>query len=74
MTWDVPQVPNYCSPKGAETLKEKIEDYWRERGYHVRVQILKAGFHMAARGSRCDIRSDLLNGIPPVRLSTMVRK
>ena len=67
-------VPNYCSPKGAEALKEKIEDYWRERGYHVRVQIMKAGFAMAARGSRYDIRSDLLNGIPPVRLSTMVRK
>ena len=67
-------VPNYCSPKGAEALKERIEEYWRERGYHVRVQIMKAGFAMAARGSRYDIRSDLLNGIPPVRLSTMVRK
>ncbi len=55
---------DYCTRAGALILKERIEAYWRERGKHVQITTHSAGFHMAIRSSRYDLRSDLINGCP----------
>jgi hypothetical protein len=60
---------DYCSPEGARRLKAKIEDYWRERGYEVEIQLVDAGFVPAMRSARVDVRSDMKNGMPRRRLA-----
>jgi hypothetical protein len=55
---------DYCSKEGAASLKEKIEAYWRERGYEVMVAMHNVGFHPAIRAARYDVRSDMVNGMP----------
>jgi len=55
---------DYCSKAGAEALKEKLEAYWRERGFEVMIVIRDAGFHPSIRAGRFDVRSDLVNGLP----------
>ena len=60
----IPHVANYCDRKGAEALKSKIEVYWALRGKRVQVWIEQKAFHAALRGSRFDVRSDLVNGLP----------
>jgi hypothetical protein len=58
---------DYCSRDGAQTLKDKIEAYWRERGHNVMVALHNVGFHPAIRAARFDVRSDMVNGMPRVR-------
>lgn len=53
-----------CTPEGARRLKERIEAYWRERGYEVNVDLVDAGFMPAMRSARTDVRSNLVNGLP----------
>mgnify|MGYP006921355420 CR=1 FL=1 len=53
------------SKSGAETLKLRIEAYWRERGHVVQVVLEEKLFNATVRGCRYDVRSNLLNGFPP---------
>jgi hypothetical protein len=55
---------DHCDHAGALRLKERIEAYWRERGASVTVQIVAAGYVVAMRSARFDVRSDMLNGLP----------
>jgi len=45
-------------------LKEKIEAYWRERGFEVCVNLIDGPFTPTLRENRVDLRSDLINGLP----------
>ena len=56
---------DFCSKEGALALKEKIEAYWRERGQNVMLSLHNVGFHAAIRAARYDVRSDMVNGMPP---------
>ncbi len=53
-----------CTPEGARRLKERIESYWNERGYNVSIDLVDAGFMPAMRSARCDVRSNMVNGLP----------
>lgn len=55
---------DFCTIDGARRLKERIEEYWRERGYTVDVKLIEAGFVPAMRSARMDVRSDMVNGFP----------
>ncbi len=55
---------DYCTMDGARRLKQRIEEYWRERGYEVNVDLVDAGFMPAMRSARTDVRSNLVNGLP----------
>ena len=60
---------DFCSAEGARRLKQRIEEYWRERGYTVDVKLVEAGFVAAMRSARTDVRSDMVNGLPTKRSS-----
>ena len=53
-----------CSRDGAARLKELIQEFWRKKGYDVRVQLVNEGFVPAMRSARTDLRSDMINGLP----------
>lgn len=55
---------DFCNADGARRLKQRIEDYWRERGYTVEIKLVEAGFVAAMRSARTDVRSDMVNGLP----------
>jgi hypothetical protein len=55
---------DFCNVDGARRLKQRIEEYWRERGYAVDVKLIEAGFVAAMRSARTDVRSDMVNGLP----------
>ncbi len=55
---------DYCTRDGADSLRRKIEAYWKERGSDVMVTLHNVGFHPAIRAARYEIRSDLVNGLP----------
>lgn len=54
----------YSTKKGAEVLKKRIEDFWKEQGYIVNVQIIQKEFNVKMRLARFELKSDLLNGRP----------
>jgi hypothetical protein len=57
--------PNdWCTIEGADRLKRRIVEYWSERGYNVDIKLVDAGFMPAMRSARCDLRSDMVNGMP----------
>jgi hypothetical protein len=58
---------DFCNADGARRLKQRIEEYWRERGFDVEVKLVDAGFMPAMRSARTDVRSDMLNGMPKRR-------
>ena len=58
---------DFCNVEGARRLKQRIEEYWRERGYNVDVKLVEAGFVAAMRSARTDVRSDMVNGFPSKR-------
>ena len=58
---------DFCNADGARRLKQRIEEYWRERGYTVEVKLVEAGFVAAMRSARTDVRSDMVNGFPTKR-------
>jgi|CXWL01.1.fsa_nt_gi hypothetical protein len=58
---------DFCNVDGARRLKQRIEEYWRERGYNVDVKLVEAGFIAAMRSARTDVRSDMVNGLPSRR-------
>lgn len=55
---------DFCNVDGARRLKQRIEEYWRERGFTVDVKLIEAGFVAAMRSARTDVRSDMVNGMP----------
>jgi hypothetical protein len=58
---------DFCNVEGARRLKQRIEEYWRERGFSVDVKLVEAGFVAAMRSARTDVRSDMVNGFPTKR-------
>ncbi len=58
---------DWCTNDGARKLKDKIEAYWRDRGYNVDIDLVDAGFVAAMRSGRTDVRSDMINGMPTKR-------
>jgi hypothetical protein len=58
---------DFCNVDGARRLKQRIEEYWRERGFNVEVKLVEAGFVAAMRSARTDVRSDMVNGFPTKR-------
>lgn len=61
---------DWCTNDGARKIKEKIEAYWRERGFNVDIDLVDAGFVAAMRSGRTDVRSDMVNGMPTKRESS----
>lgn len=55
---------DFCTNDGARRLKQRIEDYWKERGYNVDIKLIDAGFVAAMRSARTDVRSNMVNGLP----------
>lgn len=55
---------DWCDTEGAHRLREKIREYWAERGYEVDVDLVDAGFVAAMRSARTDLRSNMVNGMP----------
>lgn len=53
-----------CTNEGASRLKDKIEAYWKERGFDINVKLVNAEFVPSMRSARTDIRSNLVNGMP----------
>lgn len=65
---------DFCNVDGARRLKQRIEEYWRERGFNVDVKLIEAGFVAAMRSARTDVRSDMVNGLPTKRQEDDDRK
>lgn len=61
---------DFCTADGARRLKLKIQEYWRDRGYDVSVDLIEEGFVPAMRSGRTDVRSDMVNGLPRRRVSS----
>ncbi|MAI92118.1 hypothetical protein [Ponticaulis sp.] len=58
---------DWCTNDGARKLKDKIESYWRDRGYDVNINLVEGGFIAAMRSGRTDVRSNMVNGMPTRR-------
>ncbi len=56
---------DFCNQDGAQRLKAKIEEYWSTRGFDVNINLVDAGFVPAMRSARTDVRSNMVNGMPP---------
>ena len=50
--------------KGAAWVKQRIEEFWRSKGYDVEVTLISAGGNTSTMLARVDVRSDLVNGAP----------
>lgn len=55
---------DHCDKEGAIRLKRRIEEYWADRGFEVKVHLQDADFVSAMRSRRVDVRSDMVNGLP----------
>ncbi|MEO0467371.1 MAG: hypothetical protein AAF216_12590 [Pseudomonadota bacterium] len=55
---------DWCDNEGAQRLREKIREYWEDRGYDVDVDLVDSGFVAAMRSARTDLRSNMVNGMP----------
>ncbi|MGB3624603.1 MAG: hypothetical protein WA989_02175 [Henriciella sp.] len=60
---------DWCNNEGAKRLREKIREYWADRGYEVDVDLVDAGFVPAMRSARTDLRSNMVNGMPRRRIA-----
>jgi hypothetical protein len=47
-----------------KALKATIEEYWKKRGYEVRVEIEEGEFSLHHRFTVHGLRSDMVNGLP----------
>lgn len=63
---------DFCTPDGAKRLKMKIEEYWKNRGFDVNINLVDAGFVPAMRSARTDVRSNMVNGMPQDRAEKAV--
>lgn len=66
--WRVRLMKDWCNNDGARRLKDKIAEYWADRGYEVEVDLVDAGFVPAMRSARTDVRSNMVNGMPRRKL------
>ena len=55
----------WCSDPAASELRNKIEAYWRKRGFAIQTEAVDAEYVDTCRTARVDIRSNLINGLPP---------
>lgn len=55
---------DFCNVDGARRIKQRIEEYWKDKGYNVDVKLVEAPFVAAMRSARTDVRSDMVNGFP----------
>lgn len=61
----------WSEPEPARRLANSIQAYWRERGYAVTVTVSLCAIpstmkvNSRDRAPRADIRSNLVNGLPP---------
>jgi hypothetical protein len=62
--WRIEMANDFCDRDGAKRIKDRIEEYWRERGFDVEINLIEAGFMPAMRSARTDVRSDMVNGMP----------
>ncbi len=53
-----------CDHDGASRLANKIQDFWKKRGFDVSVEMSEEGFVSTMRSARTDVRSDMINGMP----------
>ena len=60
---------DWCNEDGAKRLKNKIEQYWSERGFEVNIDLVDACFIAAMRSARTDVRSNMVNGMPRRRIA-----
>jgi len=67
--WSKDMNGDFCDSEGARKLKAKIEEYWAQRGFEVSISLVEAGFVPAMRSARTDVRSNMVNGMPPRRKS-----
>lgn len=58
-----------CNKDGANRLAQRIEDFWRKRGFDVVVEMKDEGFVSTMRSARTDVRSDMVNGMPTRNLA-----
>jgi hypothetical protein len=59
---------DFCSKDGALKLAEMIQAYWSERGGVVETQLIERTFTQTMRSTRFDVRTDMLNGRPRLRV------
>lgn len=64
---------DWCNQDGANRLKQKIEEYWSDRGFDVNIDLVDAGFIAAMRSARTDVRSNMVNGMPRKKAVAMDR-
>lgn len=55
---------DFCNVDGARRIKQRIEEFWKDKGYNVDVKLVEAPFVAAMRSARTDVRSDMVNGFP----------
>lgn len=63
---------DFCDADGAGRLKQRIEEFWRDRGCAVKVKLVEARFAAAMRSSRTDVRSDMIDGLPSRKANPLV--
>lgn len=65
---------DFCTEDGAQRIKNKIEEYWKNRGFDVNINLVDAGFIPAMRSARTDIRSNMVNGMPTPSMGGSLRE
>ena len=55
---------DFCDQDGARRLAQKIQDFWRKKGFDVVVEMRDEGFVSTMRSARTDVRSNMINGMP----------
>ncbi len=53
---------DWLSLTGAKNISQMLRDYWRERGYEVKVWLLQPNF--PSRDTVVSVRSDMVGGLP----------
>lgn len=63
----------HCTAAGAENLRQRIKDYWYQRGYLVSAWTEANKWSCATRVARVDVRTDMANGLPVRRVSDAIK-
>lgn len=62
--------PDYCSAEVAADLGNKLESFWRRRGFVVRTWIVATDIVQKDKNKRMfQLRSDMINGLPIKKLT-----
>lgn len=66
------RLPDWCDKEGAEAIARKIKDYWEAQGFpDLQVDVREGGFTPVMRAARFDVRSTMVNGLPPKALAAL---